>query len=63
MSETNQVKAEARKLVEAMPDDVTWDEFARMVYERRTIEQSRADVAEGRVVSTDRLREKFGLER
>ncbi len=63
MSETNQVKAEARKLFEAMPDDVTWIEFARMVYERRTIEQSRADVAEGRVVSTDRLREKFGLER
>ena len=63
MPETNQVKEEARKLVDALPDDVTWDEFARRVYERRMIEQSRADVAAGRVVTTDRLREKFGLER
>lgn len=63
MPETSQVKQEARKLVDALPDDVTWDEFARRVYERRMIEQSRADVAAGRFVTTDRLREKFGLKR
>lgn len=61
MPEMSQVKEEARKMVDALPDDVTWDEFARRVYERRMIEQSRADIAEGRFVSTERLREKFGL--
>jgi hypothetical protein len=63
MFETNQVKEEALRLVDAMPDDVTWDEFARMVYEPSTIEQIRADVSARRVVSAERLREKFGLER
>ena len=63
MPETNQVKDEARKLVDALPDDVTWDEFARRVYERRAVEQGRADIAEGRFVTTDELLEKFGLKR
>jgi predicted transcriptional regulator len=63
MPETNQVKDEARKLVDALPDDVTWDEFARRVYERRAVEQGRADIAAGRFVTTDELLEKFGLKR
>lgn len=63
MPETNQVKEEARKLVEALPDDVTWDELMRRVWERRAIEQGRADIAAGRFVTTDALREKFGLKR
>jgi len=62
MPEMSQVKDEARKMVDALPDDVTWDEFARRVYERRMIEQSRADIAEGRFVTTEKLREKFGIE-
>ena len=61
MPETNQVKEEARKLVEALPDDVTWDELVRRIWERRAIEQGRADIAAGRFVTTDELREKFGL--
>jgi predicted transcriptional regulator len=59
--DTNQVKDETRKLVEALPGDVTWDEYARRVWERRAIEQGRADIAAGRFVSTDELREKCGL--
>ncbi len=63
MPGTNQVKDQARKLVDALLDDVTWDEFARRVYERPMIEQSRADVAAGRIVTSDRLRERYGLKR
>ena len=63
MPETNEVKEEARKLVDALPDDVTWDEFAQRVYERRAIEQGRADIAAGRFATTDELRKKFGLDR
>jgi len=63
MPETNQVKDQARRLVDALPDDVSWDEFARRVYEWRMIEQSRADVAAGRIVTSDRLRERYGLKR
>lgn len=61
MSDTNQVKDEARKLVDALPDDVTWDEFTLKVWERRLIEQGRSDVASGRIVTTEQLRERFGL--
>jgi hypothetical protein len=61
MDPTNQVKEEARKLVELLPEDASWDEFARRVFERRMIERSRADFAQGRYLTTDEVREKLGL--
>ena len=61
MSDANQVKDEARKLVDALPDDVTWDEFTLKVWERRLIEQASSDIASGRIVTTEQLREKFDV--
>ena len=45
------VKAEAIKLIEALPDDTTWDEIAYRVCFRTEIEKGLADVEAGRVVS------------
>lgn len=57
------VKAEARRLIDMLPDDVMWDELIRFVCERRTVEQAREEVAAGRFVTSDELREKFGVAR
>ncbi|MFN7985543.1 MAG: hypothetical protein U0Q11_27190 [Vicinamibacterales bacterium] len=61
MHEADDVKNQARELVDALPDDVTWDEFARRVYERRMVERSRVDMAEGRFATSEQLREKFDV--
>jgi predicted transcriptional regulator len=63
MENVGRVKEETRKLVEGLPEDVTWDEVARRVFERRMIERGRADIAEGRYFTTDQVREKLGLPR
>lgn len=61
MENLTTVKQEARKLVEGLPEDVTWDEFANRVYEREMIERGRRDIAEGRYVTTEELRRQLGL--
>jgi hypothetical protein len=61
MSEKNQVKDDARKLIDSLPDDVTWDELARHVLERRDFERRRVDEEAVRVVTTAELLEKYGL--
>jgi predicted transcriptional regulator len=57
------VKAEARKLVEALPDDATWDDLMYEIYVRQSVEQGLADADAGRVISVEDLRESFGLSR
>ena len=50
------VKAEAIKLIEALPDDTIWDEVAYRVCFRAQIERGLADVAAGRVVPHDEVK-------
>ena len=47
MEQSSHVKEEARKLVESLPDDATWADFAQLVYERQMIEEGIADLEEG----------------
>jgi hypothetical protein len=55
------VKEEARKLVENLPDDVTWDDLMYQIYVRQTIEAGLADSEADRVTEVERVREEFGL--
>ena len=55
------VKEEAQKLVENLPDDVTWDDLMYQIYVRQTIEAGLADSEAGRVTDVDEVREEFGL--
>ena len=57
------VKAEARKIVEGLPDDATWDDLMYEIYVRQSVEQGMADADAGRVISVEDLRESFGLPR
>jgi predicted transcriptional regulator len=55
------VKDEARKLVENLPDDVTWDDLMYQIYVRQTVEAGLADSDAGRVTEVEKVREEFGL--
>ena len=58
-------KTEARRLVDALPDDATWDDVMYRLYVRQSIERGLEDSDAGRTVSHDEvqqlLRDRFGI--
>jgi hypothetical protein len=58
---TENVKNEARRLLDRMPDDVTWDELMHEIYVRQSIEAGLADSKAGQIVDVKTVRERFGL--
>ncbi|HEU4456280.1 MAG TPA: hypothetical protein VFR81_24655 [Longimicrobium sp.] len=56
-------KEKAHVLIDALPDDATWDDLLREVYVHRSIEAGQADGAAGRVTDVEDVRESFGLPR
>lgn len=59
--ETNNIKEEARRLLDKLPDEVTWDDIMHEVYVRQAIEAGLKDSKEGRTTPVEHVREKFGL--
>ena len=59
-SNTN-VKEEARKLVENLSENSTWDDLMHEIYARQAIEAGLADSEAGRVTSVEQVRKDFGL--
>jgi len=55
------VKEEARRLVENLPEDVTWDDLMYRIYVRQAIEAGLADRDANRVVEAEVVRKSFGL--
>ena len=47
MPETTPIKEEARRLVDELPEDATWSDFARLVVERQRMEEGVADLDAG----------------
>jgi len=60
MSSTT-VKQEARKLVEKLPDDATWEDLQYEIYVRQAIEAGLKDSQDGRTVAVDEVEREFGL--
>jgi hypothetical protein len=60
---TTNIKDEARRLIEKMPDDSTWDDLMQQIYVRQAIESGLADSQAGRTTSVETLRAEFGLEK
>lgn len=58
---TANIKDEAQKLIEKMPDDSTWDDLMHQIYVRQAIESGLADSQTGRTTSVETLRAEFGL--
>jgi predicted transcriptional regulator len=61
--ENAKVKNEAKRLVEELPEDATWDDLMYRIYVRQSIETGLRDSEAGRVVSVDEVRARFGLPR
>ncbi|OWK39090.1 hypothetical protein [Fimbriiglobus ruber] len=56
------IKEEARRLVEKLPDDATWEDLQYQIYVRQAIEAGLKDSREGRVVPLEEARRRFGLD-
>ena len=55
------VKDEARRLVERLPEDITWEDLQYEIYFRQAVEAGLKDSREGRTVSLQEARRRFGL--
>ena len=61
MPETTRIKEEARRLVDELPENATWSDFARLVMERQRIEEGIADLDAGITWTSDQIRDKLGI--
>ena len=59
---TENIKEEARRLIESLPENVTWDDLMHEIYVRQSIEAGLADSEAGRVIDVAEVRAKYGLE-
>jgi predicted transcriptional regulator len=59
---TQNIKEEAKRLIEKLPDDMSWDDLMHEIYVRQSIEAGLADSEAGRVTDVAEVRTKFGLE-
>jgi hypothetical protein len=55
------IKDEARRLIDTLPDDSTWEDLMYRIYVRETIEAGLADSKAGRVTDVEDVRKEFGL--
>jgi predicted transcriptional regulator len=60
MSSTN-IKQEARRLVDNLPENATWDDLMYEIYVRQAIDAGLADSDAGRTLDVTEVRAKFGL--
>jgi len=54
-------KQEAKRLVDMMPDNATWDDLIHEIYVREVIEQGLADSKAGKTADVTEVRAKYGL--
>ena len=59
--QTPDVKKEAHRLIESLPESATWDDLMYTVYVRQAIEAGLEDSEAGRVLDVGEVRAKFGL--
>ena len=57
------VKEEARRLVEKLPDNATWDDVMYEIYVRQKIQAGLAAVERGNVVSHEDVKKRFASRR
>ena len=58
---TATVRDEARRLVDQLPDDATWDDILYQIYVRQSVEAGLEDCRAGRLVPADEVRRRLGL--
>ncbi len=58
---TTNIKQEAKRLIEKLPEDATWDDLMYEIYVRQAIEAGLTDSETGRTLAVTEVRAKFGL--
>ena len=58
---TSSIKEEARRLLDKLPEEVTWDDIMHEIYVRQVIEAGLNDSKAGRTTPVEQVRENFGL--
>jgi len=61
MSSVSSIKDEARRIIEQLPDDASWEDLIYRIYVREAIEAGLKDAQEGRTVPVEEVRRQFGL--
>jgi predicted transcriptional regulator len=59
--ETTNIREEAKKLIDKLPERSTWDDLMHEIYVRQAVEAGLADSRAGRLTETSEVRKKFGL--
>lgn len=62
MMSTTTIKDEARRLLERLPEDLTWDDLMHEIYLRQSIEAGLENAKAGKVSEVTEVRAKFGLQ-
>lgn len=55
------IKEEATKLVRDLPEQATWDDLMYEIYVRQKIDEGLKAADEGRVLSHEEVKRRFGL--
>ncbi|HLO84024.1 MAG TPA: hypothetical protein VK203_03275 [Nostocaceae cyanobacterium] len=63
LMETKNIKEEARRLIDNLPDNITWDDLMYEIYVRQAIEAGLSDSQAGKVFSIEQVKVKFGLQK
>ena len=59
--EASDIREEAKRLVERLPSNSTWDDLMHEIYVRQSVERGMADSRAGRITEVSDVRRKFGL--
>jgi predicted transcriptional regulator len=59
--QTTNIKQEAHRLIEKLPENATWDDIMYEIYVRQAIDAGLADSQAGRTLDVKEVRAKFGL--
>ena len=59
--QTTNIKQEAYRLVEQLPEHATWDDLMYEIYVRQAVEAGLADSEAGRTLDVKEVRAKFGF--
>ena len=59
--QTNNIKQEAYRLLQKLPENATWDDLMYEIYVRQAIEVGIEDSEAGRTIDVGQVRAKFGL--
>ena len=57
--EKSNIKTEAQKLIDRLPDNFTWDDLMYEIYVRQVVEAGLADSQAGRLISVQKVRAKY----